>query len=198
MRVDLTKPKITSSFLSCEKDTELILKKLFFDNRPYSDVLKKLLVINTEDCIDEKSKNAKRYQDFIDKLSVKDLREKGYIKLEPKLRFKEHEDVKSYIFLAFDHFTPNATNPEYRDCTVTFDIVCHTDYWDIQNYQLRPIKIVGYIDGILNETKLTGIGKFHFLGCSTLLLDENLSGYTLMYRAVHDVDGDDKIAPKES
>lgn len=198
MRVDLTKPSITSSFLSCEKDTELILKKLFFDNRPYSDILKKLLIINTEDCIDEKSKNAKHYQEFIDALSVKDLRKNGYIKLEPKLRFEEHEDVKSYILLSFDNFTPNDTNPEYRDCTVTFDIICHTDYWDIQNYQLRPIKIVGYIDGILNETKLTGIGKFHFLGCNELILDENLSGYTLMYRAVHDVDGDDKIAPKEN
>ena len=193
MRIDLTKPRITSSFLSCEKDTELILKKLFFDNRPYSDTLKKLLVVNTKDCIDKESKNAKKYQDFVDKLSVRDLREQGYIKLEPKLIFKEHEEVKSYILLSFDNFTPNDTNPEYRDCTVTFDIVCHTDYWDIQNYQLRPIKIAGYIDGILNETKLTGIGKFHFLGCNELILDENLSGYTLMYRAVHDVDGDDKI-----
>lgn len=193
MRIDLTKPRITSSFLSCEKDTELILKKLFFDNRPYSDTLKKLLVVNTKDCIDKESKNAKKYQDFVDELSVRDLREQGYIKLEPKLIFKEHEEVKSYILLSFDNFTPNDTNPEYRDCTVTFDIVCHTDYWDIQNYQLRPIKIAGYIDGILNETKLTGIGKFHFLGCNELILDENLSGYTLMYRAVHDVDGDDKI-----
>ena len=198
MRVDLTKPRITSSFLSCEKDTELILKKLFFDNRPYSDVLKKLLVINTEDCIDEKSKNAKHYQKFIDELSVKDLRKNGYIKLEPKIKLEEHEEVKSYILLSFDNFTPNDTNPEYRDCTVTFDVICHTDYWDIQNYQLRPMKIVGYIDGILNDTKLTGIGKFHFLGCNELILDENLSGYTLMYRAVHDVDGDDKIAPKEN
>lgn len=198
MRVDLTKPRITSSFLSCEKDTELILKKLFFDNRPYSDVLKKLLIINTEDCIDEKSKNAKHYQKFIDELSVKDLRKNGYIKLEPKIKLEEHEEVKSYILLSFDNFTPNDTNPEYRDCTVTFDVICHTDYWDIQNYQLRPMKIVGYIDGILNDTKLTGIGKFHFLGCNELILDENLSGYTLMYRAVHDVDGDDKIAPKEN
>lgn len=197
MRVDLTKPKITSSFLSCEKDTELILKKLFFDNRPYSDTLKKLLVINTKDCIDEKSKNAEKYQDFVNELSVRDLREQGYIKLEPKLTFKEHEEVKSYILLSFDNFTPNNTNPEYRDCTVTFDIICHTDYWDIQNYQLRPIKIAGYIDGILNETELTGIGKFHFLGCNELILDENLSGYTLMYRAVHDVDGDDKIPAPE-
>jgi hypothetical protein len=42
--VVMTKP-ITSSFLSCEKDTELILRKLFIESRPYSNVLKKLLVI---------------------------------------------------------------------------------------------------------------------------------------------------------
>jgi hypothetical protein len=40
----LTKP-ITSSFLSCEKDTELILRKLFVENKPYSNILKRLLVI---------------------------------------------------------------------------------------------------------------------------------------------------------
>ena len=58
---------------------------------------------------------------------------------------------------------------------------------------MRPLKIVGYIDGILNNAKLSGIGTFNFMGCNELVLDENLSGYMLMYRAVHDVDGDDKI-----
>ena len=41
MRRDLVK-KIQSSFLSCEKDTEEILNKLFFLSRPHSDELKKL------------------------------------------------------------------------------------------------------------------------------------------------------------
>jgi hypothetical protein len=59
------------------------------------------------------------------------------------------------------------------------------------NYRLRPLKICGYIDGILNNTKLSGIGTFQFAGCNELILDENLSGYTLIYRAVHG--SDDKI-----
>jgi len=42
----------TSSFLSCEKDLETILRKLFVESQPYSDKLKKLLVINTKDCLD--------------------------------------------------------------------------------------------------------------------------------------------------
>lgn len=194
MRKDLVKPRIVSSFLSCEKDVELILKKLFVESRPYSDTLKKLLVINAKDCLDGENKN---YQRVINEMSIKKLRDEGYIRLEPKISFGEHEEVKSYILISFDNFIPNPTNPEYRDCTVTFDVVCHTDYWDVLDYRLRPIKIVGYIDGILNETKLTGIGKFHFLGCNQLILNEDLSGYTLMYRAVHDVDGDDKLPMAE-
>lgn len=194
MRIDLAKPTIESSFLSCEKDTELILKKLFIESRPHSDVLKKLLVINTPNCLDEDNK---QYQKIVNSMSIKDLRENGYIRLEPKLRFEEHQEIKSYILIGFDNFMPNPTNPEYRDCTVTFDIICHTDYWDIGDYRMRPLKIAGYVDGILNNSKLTGIGTFQFMGCNQLILNEELSGYTLMYRAVHDVDGDDKIPAEE-
>lgn len=193
MRVDLVK-RISSSFLSCEKDTETILRKLFIESRPYSDTLKKLLIINTKDCLTSNNPN---YQNKIDSLSLKDLRDKQYIRLEPKIKFGEHEEVKSYILISFDNFTPNESNPEFRDCTVNFDVICHTDYWALDDYQIRPLKIVGFIDGILNNTRLSGIGKFHFMGCNELILDENLSGYTVSYRAIHSVDGDDKIKPKE-
>ena len=138
--------------------------------------------------------NASKYKTLIDNMKLKDLREEGYIRLEPKLKFNEHEEVKSYLILSLDNFTPNATNPEFRDCTVSFDIICHTDYWDIGNYRLRPIKIAGIIDGILNGSKLTGIGEFLFMGCNELILNEELSGYTLMFRAIHQTDGDDKVA----
>lgn len=195
MRKDLIRPNIRSSFLSCEKDTETILRRLFIESRPYSDTLKKLLIINTKDCLTAQDEKLNYMQEKINLFSIKDLIDNQYIRLSPKLTFGEHEEVKSYILISFDNFTPNETNPEYRDCTVTFDIICHTDYWNLDNFQLRPLKIVGYIDGILNETKLSGIGRFHFMGCNQLILNEDLSGYTLMYRAVHDVDGDDKIPP---
>ena len=195
MRKDLIRPDIRSSFLSCEKDTETILRRLFIESRPYSDTLKKLLIINTKDCLSAQDEKLNYMQDKINLFNIKDLIDNQYVRLSPKLTFEEHEEIKSYILISFDNFTPNETNPEYRDCTVTFDIICHTDYWNLDNFQLRPLKIVGYIDGILNETKLSGIGRFHFMGCSQLILNEDLSGYTLMYRAVHDVDGDDKIPP---
>ena len=124
---------------------------------------------------------------------MKELIEGKYITLVPKIKMNEHEEVKSYIVISFDNFRPNESNPYYRDCTVMIDVLCHTDYWDIGNYRQRPIKIAGYIDGILNETKLSGIGSFKFLGCNELVLSENLSGYCLVYDATHGVDDIEQI-----
>ena len=194
MHKDLvTQPK--SSFLSYEKDVEIILRKLFIDKKEWGDTLKRLLVINTPDCIDKKSELYNFYQNKIDKMSFADLKKQGYIRLEPKISMEEHNEEKSYLLIAFDDFVPNATNPQFRDCTVAIDIICHKDCWDIQDYQIRPLKIAGYIDGMLNETHLTGIGKFHFMGCSYTSIDEILAGYTILYRAVHG--SDDQIDNSE-
>jgi len=83
-------------------------------------------------------------------------------------------------------------NPEFRDCNVNIDILCHTDYWDLGNFRIRPLKIAGYIDGILNKARLSGIGTFQFAGCNELILDETLSGYTMVYSAIH---GTDDVLP---
>ena len=167
---------------------------MFIESRPHSDELKKLLVVNTKDCLSAKPD---KYFDIINSKSLKNLKDEGYIRLEPKLKFGEHEEVKSYILISFDNFVPNKTNPEFRDCTITFDILCHTDQWNIDNYETRPLKIAGYIDGLLNGEKLSGIGELHFLGCNQLILSEDISGYVLMFQAIHSVEGDDKIPPVE-
>ena len=175
-----------SSFLSCEKDAEIILRKLFIESRPYSDDLKRLLVINTKDCLDDKTNPI--YLEKIQKTTLPDLIEKGYIKLSPKLNFGEFEEVKSYILITFDNFSVNKTNPQFRDCTVYIDVITHLDYWDLGNYRMRPLKIVGYIDGILDNSRLTGIGTFQFESCVMSKYDEDFSGYTLKYRAIHGSD----------
>lgn len=189
----ITSNQFSSSFLSCEKDVEEILRKLFITSKPYSDIIKRLLVINTKDCLD--NQDSAVINQKLAEMSLSKLKQEGYITLEPKLRMDEHNEIKSYIIVGCDNFTPNMTNPEFRDCTVTFDIICHTDYWDLGNYRIRPLKIAGYIDGILNNAKLSGIGRFNFMGCSEIVLDENLAGYTLMYRAVHG--SDDRIPSDE-
>ena len=54
---------------------------------------------------------------------------------------------------------------------------------------------MGYIDGLLNNEKLSGIGTLNFMGANELILNQDLTGYTLMYRAIHG--SDDLIKPQE-
>lgn len=194
MKRDIYTNKFNSSFLSFEKDIETILRKLFIESHPYSDILKKLLVINTKDCLDNEDSPA--IKEKLEQMSLAKLRQEGYIKLEPKIAMPEHEEVKAYIIMSCDNFAPDRTNnPYYRDCTISFDIICHLDYWDLGNYRVRPLKIAGYIDGILNEAKLSGIGTFNFISCNELILNEDLGGYSLTYRATHG--NDDKLPNEE-
>ena len=176
----MTKP-LKSSFLSCEKDTEEIIKKLFVNSQPYSDQLKKLLIINTKDCLDDSNQS---YNTIVKNTSIKELFEGKYISLIPRINREEHEEVKSYIILTFDQFT-ESENPEYRNCKVIFDIYCDPEYWMLYDYQLRPFKIIGIIDGILNEAKLSGIGELQFSSCIEIKINERLMGYSLTYEATH-------------
>ena len=188
MRKDLMRTSLKSSFLSCEKDFQTILRRLFIESKPYDRNLKKLLIINTKDCLDAVDNEV--YENKVNEMSIAKLRKEGYIKFEPVIKIPEDEEVMSYIIISFDNFLPT-NNPEYRDCTVSFDILCHTDCWDIGNYRLRPLKIAGYIDGILNNAKLSGIGELKFRACKELILDNELAGYSLTYEAVHG--NDDKL-----
>ena len=183
----MTRP-LKSTFLSCEKDAEEIIKRLFVSSQPYSDQLKKLLIINTKDCLDDSNKN---YDTIVKNTSVKELFEGKYISLVPRINRSEHEEVKSYIVLTFDKFS-ETTNPEYRDGMVIFDILCNTEYWELGDYQMRPLKIAGIIDGLLSGTKLSGIGELQFSRLDQLILSEELSGYSLSFVATH---GNDDTLP---
>ena len=183
--------ELDSSFLSCEKDTELIIKKLFVNSRPYSDELKRLLLINTKDCLDDRTNPA--YKEKIENTSVADMIDQGYIRLKPLLEMKENQEIKSYILISYDNFI-QSDNLHFRDCIIEIDVLCHINTWDLGNFRQRPIKIMGYIDGILANNRLTGIGKLEFAGADEIVLSEELAGYCLRYRAVH---GDDDIIESE-
>lgn len=186
-----------NTFLSCEVDQETIWRKLFVESRPYSDKLKKLLVINTPNCLDD---TQQQYQEIIERTTLHDLKQGKFLRTTPKLTFPEHEEVKSYILLEFDSFTPTE-NPHYRDCIISFTIICHLDYWELEDYKLRPYQIAGYIDGLMNETRLSGIGTLQFMGAQEVVLNEYLGGMLLRYRATHgndDIEKLDETIPTET
>ena len=166
MKIDGAKiPK--SSFLSMEKDANLIINKMFQNQR-----LKRLLYYTSRDAIDRPNISEDQSIELI----------KKNIKLVPKLYIDG--EVLNYILINFNNFTPSL-NPEFRDNIIEFDIVCHYDQWQLQDFALRPFKIAAEIDSMFNNTRLTGIGKLQFLGANIITLSDEFAGVCLMYEATH-------------
>ena len=167
MKIDGVKiPK--SSFLSMEKDLEIVVNHLCKNER-----LKRLLYYTTPDAIDNPN---------LDDEQMIQLFKKN-IKLIPKLYVDG--SVLNYVVISFDNFIPNDTNPEFRDNIIEFDIVCHYDQWHLKDYQLRPYRIAAEIDSMIDKTHLTGIGKLEFLGGNQIILTDEYAGLCLMYTAIH-------------
>lgn len=94
-------------------------------------------------------------------------------------------DCPNYIIITFRDFTPNNNNPQFKDCFICFDILCHPDHWNLGDFKLRPYKIAGELDAMLNKKKMTGIGELHFAGCDTLAMNDQLIGLELIYRSIY-------------
>ena len=156
-----------SSFLSIEKDMNIIINKMFENDR-----LKKLLYYNTKDCLNKPKLTEEQTLSLINK----------QIKMVPKLYVDK--SVLNYIIISFDNFTPS-DNPEFRDNIVEFDIICHFDQWQMNDFQLRPYRIAAELDTMFNDKHLTGIGTLKFLGANQMILTDEFAGLCLMYSATH-------------
>ena len=163
-----------TSFLSVEKDMETIVTEIFKNER-----IKKLLY--------HTSKEALSMPELTDEQTASLFT--NNVKIVPKITVDK--DVLNYIIVSFDNFTGNATNPEFRDNIISFDIVCHFDQWHLGNFKLRPYRIAAELDGMLNGKHLSGIGTLEFLGCNQIILNDEFGGLSLMFLAIHGED--DKV-----
>lgn len=163
-----------SSFLSIEKDLEIITNNFLKNER-----LKKLLYYTTPDALNRDSIGNNASLELF----------KNNIKIVPKLYIDG--SVLNYIVITFDDFVLNTNNPQFRDNTIQFNIICHYDQWQLNDsFSLRPYKIAAEIDSMISDKHLTGIGELQFLGASNLIINEEFAGITLVYAAIHG--GEDK------
>lgn len=160
-------PQPNSSFLSIEKDMNLIVSSIIKNER-----LKRLLFHTSKDALNRRNLTED------ESLSLFGTN----IKIVPKLTVDR--SVLNYIIISFDNFTPSG-NPEFRDNIIEFDVICHMDQWSLQDFQLRPYKIAAEIDSMFNGKHLTGIGELNFLGMNQIILTDEFAGLCLMYSAVH-------------
>ena len=76
---------------------------------------------------------------------------------------------------------------------IPLDIICHYDNWDLGDYDLRPYRIAGEIDSMLDKTHLTGIGELEFVSAVPYIYDEEFAGLSLTYLAIRG--NEDKVNP---
>ena len=156
-----------SSFLSINKDMRLLVDKILSNDR-----LCKLLYYTSRDALDKE----KLTDDQKLTLFGKNL------KIIPKLYVDK--SVLNYIFIKFDNFF-ESSNPEFRNNTIEFDIVCHFDQWQMQDFNLRPYRIAAELDSMLDNQKLTGIGLLQFIGAKHININDEFAGVCLMYQTYH-------------
>ena len=156
-----------SSFLAQEKDMNIIVDKIMKNTR-----LKKLLYYNTKDALNKPALTEAQSLELFGK----------NIKLVPKLYVDG--SVLTYIIISFDNFV-QSSNPEFKDNIIEFDIICHFDQWQLEDFALRPYKIAGELDSMLDKKHLTGIGLIEFLGANQIILTDEYAGLCLMYKTWH-------------
>ena len=157
-----------SSFLSAEKDMGLIVEMIMNNDR-----LKKMLHYTSADCLKKPNLTQNETHELFGK----------NIKIVPKLYVDG--SVLNYIIISFDNFSTNATNPEFRDNIIEYDIICHFDQWHMKDFELRPYKIAAELDSMFNEKRLTGLGELRFLGANQMILTDEYAGLCVMYQAIH-------------
>lgn len=168
-----------SSLLGMPKDAALIIDKIISNQN-----VLKLLSYGTRDWKDKP---------IVNNDMIKEMFNTKQISSVPRIKIDKNE--KTYLRLTYGTMTRNSSNPEYRDNTFGIDIVSHYDIWDLGDFELRPYRIAGEIDSMLDGAHLTGIGQLEFITAAPYIYDEEFAGVSLTYLAIRG--NEDRINPLE-
>ena len=156
-----------SSFLSVEKDLDIIISKICQNQR-----LLKLLYYNVPNALAQPALSDDQLEEVI----------KNNIKLVPKTYVED--EYRNYLIIKFDNFL-TGLNPEFRNNTIEFDILCNYENWQLDGYALRPIKILAEIDSMFNGARLTGAGLTEFGGATDIIATDQMAGYCIFFNVIH-------------
>ena len=165
--------KPQSAFLSVEKDMGIIVDKIYKNPR-----IQRLLYYTTSDALDKPNLTDDQQLELL----------QHNIKIVTKI--KVDNEKYNYLLVSFNNFLLS-NNPEFRDNVIEFDIICHLDNWQLQDFALRPFKIAAEIDHMFNNKKMTGIGLLQFLSAQEKVLTDEYAAVCLKYIAYHG--GEDKF-----
>lgn len=167
-----------SSFLAVEKDLALIVDRIMKNER-----LKKLIYYSVPNALEQPRVPQEAAIEMLG----------SQIKIVPKIYIDKPEFC--YVLISCSSFVENLTNPEFRDNTIVFTILCHFDQWNLGNFKLRPFAIASELDSMFNNEHLTGIGKVQFFKANEINENDELGGLELIYTTIHAYNGEDSKYP---
>lgn len=156
------------AFQGISKDMSIIVERILSNQN-----VLKLLEYNVRDW---------KSQPSVTNEQIEKMLENEQISPVPRLRIEKQR--KTYLRLNIGTVVPNANNPEFFDNTFGIDILCHYDDWNLGNFQLRPLRIAGEIQSMLDKTHLDGIGVLNFITMSPVVYNAEYAGVSLTYLAV--------------
>ena len=157
-----------SSLLGMPKDAAIIIDRMLSNPN-----LLKLLVYESRDWKDKPVPTGAQIEELFTSHQISSV---------PKVKIDNKK--KTYIRLTYGSIVRNGYNPEYRDNTFGIDIICHYDNWDLGDFELRPYRVAGEIDAMLDKTHLTGIGELEFISAVPYIYNEEFAGVSLTYLAI--------------
>ena len=167
-----------SSFLAVEKDLSLIVDRMMKNER-----LKKLIYYSVPNALEQPNVPQEE--------AIKMLN--SQIKIVPKVYIDKPEFC--YVLISCSSFIENFTNPEFRNNTIVFTILCHFDQWNLGNFKLRPYAIAAELDSMFNNKHLTGIGEIKFVQANEINENDEFGGFEIIYQTIHAYDGEDSKHP---
>ncbi len=102
-----------------------------------------------------------------------------YITLVPYL--PKEEEIKSYLIIGFDDFTPTAGTDKAMDYTLSIDVLCHRDLWMMSGLCPRPYLIMNELKKEFHMAKLDTWGPAVFVGAPSLVANDSYMGFSMLF-----------------
>lgn len=168
-----------SSFASVESTLSKVVERLMKNDR-----LKRLLYYTDRHALGLPKLNQEQTYSLLN----------NQIRIVPKLTI-DH-DAKPYVIISLDNFVPFENQTTFRSFQLTFDVIVPFEFWQLDNFKLRPYAIAGEIDAMINNDFIFGSQVADFMGAKQLILNEALGGLSLYYNVETYID-DKQLHPVE-
>lgn len=176
-------------FNNIEFDKRQVFEKLLVKDPIIANQVKSLLVIPHEDCLT----NIDNYKNDLKTYNLRKLKEDKYITLVPRITPNFNSEVQCFIIVTSNYITPT-DNPCFYSYVLNVYCMCQFDAWNLDNFQERPLKLAGIVNGLLDNEKLSNIGRLEWKNTTMLTVDSNVGGYVSSFLLIQ---GEDDVLVKD-